>query len=163
MENNGLPSPIYKICGVTLIELLVVVAVLATLTGLGVAGYSSYRDTARINTSKQEIIEISALIERYKLATGNWPAALSDIKQQNRKDPWDNPYVYAPIPKLIGNITVGGTNIRQDANQRPINTFYDLYSMGADGESINNISAPKSKDDVIRARDGDFIGLASDY
>ena len=163
MENSGLQVPVFKIWGVTLVELLVVVAVLATLAGLGVAGYSSYRDTARINTSKQEIIEIAGLIDRYKLTTGNWPVSLDNINQQNRIDPWGNNYIYAPIPALIGNIVVGGTNIRQDANQRPINTFYDLYSMGIDGETQSNISAAVSKDDVIRARDGDFIGLASDY
>ena len=163
MDNKGLPGPIYKIFGVTLVELLVVVAVLATLTGLGIAGYSSYRDTSRINTSKQDIVEIAAVIDRYKLATGNWPQSLNDINQQHRKDPWGNDYVYAPIPSLIGIITVGGTNIRQDANQRPINTFYDLYSKGKDGATQSNISAMVSKDDVLRARDGEFIGLASDY
>lgn len=163
MDNNGLPPPIYRLLGVTLVELLVVVAVLATLSGLGIAGYSSYRDSAHINSSKQDILEIAAIIERYKLATGNWPESLDAINQQDRKDPWGNNYVYARIPKLIGIITVGGTNIRQDANQKPINTFYDLYSMGKDGETQSNISAGPSKDDVIRARDGEYLGLASDY
>ena len=163
MENNGLPHPYALHTGVTLIELLVVVAVLMTLSGLGIAGYSSYRDTAHINTAKQDILAIATVIDRYKLATGNWPQNLSDIKQQNKTDPWGNLYVYAPIPKLIGQISTGASNIRQDANQRPINTFYDLYSMGKDGESISNISSDISKDDVLRARDGDFIGLARDY
>lgn len=163
MKNNRVTVPVYKIAGITLVELLVVVAVLATLTGLGIAGYSSYRDTAFINTSKQELIEISALIERYKLATGKWPTSLEEVKQDSKQDPWGNNYVYARIPNLIGQVNTANTNIRQDANQRPINTFYDLYSKGIDGETKSNISTDVSKDDVIRARDGDFVGLASDY
>ncbi|MDH5183893.1 MAG: prepilin-type cleavage/methylation domain-containing protein [Gammaproteobacteria bacterium] len=163
MDINGLPAPIYKILGVTLIELLIVVAILATLTGLGITGYSSYRDTAYINTTKQEIVEIAALIDRYKLATGNWPGSLSDVKQQDRQDPWGNNYVYARIPNLIGQVNTAGTDIRRDANEKPLNTFYDLYSKGIDGESVSSITFRTSRDDVIRARDGEFIGLASDY
>ena len=45
----------------------------------------------------------------------------------------------------------------------PLNTDYDLYSVGADGESSGPLSASKSKDDVIRALKGGYIGLASNF
>ena len=45
----------------------------------------------------------------------------------------------------------------------PLNSDYDLYSIGADGESKKTLSAPASYDDVIRALDGAYVGLASEF
>jgi general secretion pathway protein G len=44
-----------------------------------------------------------------------------------------------------------------------LNTDYDLYSMGKDGKTKGPLTAKDSHDDVIRANDGRFIGLASEY
>jgi len=35
--------------------------------------------------------------------------------------------------------------------------------MGKDGASVPPLTAKASRDDIIRANDGRFIGLASDY
>jgi general secretion pathway protein G len=35
--------------------------------------------------------------------------------------------------------------------------------MGEDGKSVTPLTAAARQDDVIRANDSDFIGLASDY
>jgi len=45
----------------------------------------------------------------------------------------------------------------------PLNTDFDLYSVGPDGESAGPLSAKNSKDDVIRALNGGFVGLASNF
>jgi general secretion pathway protein G len=45
----------------------------------------------------------------------------------------------------------------------PINSDYDLYSVGKDGVSSGPLTAGPSRDDVIRANDGGFFGLARDY
>jgi general secretion pathway protein G len=45
----------------------------------------------------------------------------------------------------------------------PINTDFDLYSMGRDGQSLAPLAAPTSRDDVVRAANGAFIGLASKF
>jgi general secretion pathway protein G len=45
----------------------------------------------------------------------------------------------------------------------PINSDYDLYSIGKDGESVAPLTAKKSWDDVIRAADGAYIGLAKGF
>lgn len=52
---------------------------------------------------------------------------------------------------------------RKDRFLHPINSDYDLYSMGADGESVEPLTAKKSWDDVIRASDGAFVGLAQNF
>ena len=43
----------------------------------------------------------------------------------------------------------------------PINEFFDLYSMGADGKSVSPLTAQASHDDIIRAYDGQYVGIAS--
>jgi general secretion pathway protein G len=45
----------------------------------------------------------------------------------------------------------------------PINSDFDLYSVGRDGQSAPALTARVSHDDVVRANDGGFIGLAIDY
>ena len=45
----------------------------------------------------------------------------------------------------------------------PVNSDFDLYSLGADGKSAVAFTAKNSHDDVVRANNGAFIGLAEDY
>lgn len=149
--------------GVTLIELMIVLALLATLAGIAMASYSSYKLTSQNHAAVRDILKIASAIERYHLAHNAWPDNLGEVKSDQFLDPWGNNYIYAKIPSLLGNINIANTNIRQDANLKPINTFYDLYSKGPDGESKNNISVPVSRDDIVRGRDGAYIGLAKDY
>jgi general secretion pathway protein G len=52
---------------------------------------------------------------------------------------------------------------RKNKNLTPLNSDFDLYSMGKDGDSSAPLTAQTSRDDVIRANDGRFLGLASDY
>jgi general secretion pathway protein G len=52
---------------------------------------------------------------------------------------------------------------RKDQFLVPINSDYDLYSMGADGQSMPSLNSRVSLDDVIRARDGAYVGLAERF
>ena len=52
---------------------------------------------------------------------------------------------------------------RKDHSLHPLNSTYDLYSMGKDGDSKAPLTAQASRDDIIRANDGGYIGLASGY
>ena len=45
----------------------------------------------------------------------------------------------------------------------PINSTYDPYSMGEDGQTVPALTANSSKDGIVRANDGGFIGLAVKY
>ena len=61
----------------------------------------------------------------------------------------------------------GSTNVmgqaRKDRFLVPLNSDYDLYSAGKDGESAPPLGAAQSRDDVVRANNGAYIGLASGY
>jgi general secretion pathway protein G len=53
--------------------------------------------------------------------------------------------------------------MRKDRFLVPLNSDYDLYSMGKDGDSRPPLTAQMSRDDIVRASDGAFVGLASDF
>jgi general secretion pathway protein G len=53
--------------------------------------------------------------------------------------------------------------LRKDGKLNPLNTDFDLYSLGRDGESRETLNARPSRDDIVRANNGAFIGLAEDY
>jgi general secretion pathway protein G len=52
---------------------------------------------------------------------------------------------------------------RKDRFLVPINSDFDLYSMGKDGRSVGPLTAQQSHDDIIRANDGGYYGLASNF
>jgi general secretion pathway protein G len=45
----------------------------------------------------------------------------------------------------------------------PLNSTFDLYSKGRDGQSQPPLTATASQDDIVRATDGNYVGLASRY
>jgi len=90
---------------------------------------------------------------------GAAPGDLSEIGELNKKDPWGRPYQYQPLTGLKG---VAG-KARKNKNLVPINTYYDLYSVGKDGQSVLAITAAASRDDILLANDGRFVGMAKDY
>jgi len=65
-----------------------------------------------------------------------------------------------------GNSGGGGSvmgSVRKDRFLAPINTDFDLYSMGPDGDSRAQLSAQPSRDDIIRAANGSYFGLAQEF
>lgn len=142
----------------TLIELLlalVVVAVLATLAG---AAYSSHMKEAMDSRAEGDIMEIEGRIEAYRALNGALPASLAQVNENQLLDPWGHGYQYLNFTGLKGK-----SQMRKDRNLVPINSDYDLYSRGADGASLPPLLAPVSQDDIIRAGNGGYVGLASDY
>jgi len=53
--------------------------------------------------------------------------------------------------------------VRKDHKLNPINSDYDLFSMGRNQKFKTQISNKDSLDDIIRANDGGFIGVAQDF
>jgi general secretion pathway protein G len=143
-----------------LIEILVVVAILSILSAIAIPAFSAYREKAKIARAIAEIKIMSQEISAYAAGdNGALPATLNDIGRAGLLDPWGNAYKYLNYATVNG----AGGGIRKDRNLHPLNSDYDLYSMGKDGRSQANIDAPFSRDDVIRANDSRFIGLAANY
>lgn len=141
----------------TLVELLIAMAILAILASIGIPMYNNYQARIQINQAKTDIQKISTVIQSYFLKNSGYPETLNDVHMGHMKDPWGNPYAYLNIA------TADGTKPRQDRSLKPINSDYDLYSKGKDGETQKNIGSRISQDDIIRANNGGYIGLAELY
>ena len=143
--------------GFTLIELLIVIAIVATLAALATPLIATYLSRAKIARAIQEIRVLEGEIIAFEAGNSRLPINLAEIDRDTLMDPWGNPYQYtnfALVPK---------GKWRKDKFLVPINSTYDLWSMGPDGESAGPLTAKKSQDDIIRANDGSFIGRASAY
>jgi general secretion pathway protein G len=123
--------------GFTLIELMLSVTIIGTLTAIATPKLRGAIEHARVAH-----------------AIGDIRAVQSSIDGAN--SPPGNPYMY---------IWHGGDRgaAKKDRFQVPLNSMYDLYSMGKDGATAPALTAAASKDDIVRANDGGYVGLGSKY
>jgi general secretion pathway protein G len=143
--------------GMTLVELLVAVSIVGTLAGIAIPMYARARDKAMVVRAIADISVIQGQLAIYHLDHDALPTSLSQLSMPYT-DPWGHPYSYLNFAGVKGK-----GSMRKDRFLVPLNSDYDLYSMGQDGESKMPLTAKQSRDDIIRANDGAFIGLASDF
>lgn len=144
--------------GFTFIELMLAVLIVGVLTAIAVPAFNRYIDRTRGDRAQVDIAALSLLIDMYFLNNGGYPASLAVIGEGGRLDPWGRPYQYL-------NLSDPGARgfARKDHSLVPINTDYDLYSMGRDGRTAPPLTAQHSRDDIVRANNGKFVGPASGY
>ena len=145
------------IYGFTIIELMIALAIAGVIMMVAVPAYQDYGKRVEADQAVKDMIVIQFQIDDYELTNGILPNTLADIGMAGMEDPWGNPYAY----------TNYATNPpgarRKDKNLNPLNSDYDLFSMGEDGQTNKQIITPKSQDDIIRGRDGSFMGFAKDF
>ena len=149
--------------GLTLIELMIVVAIIGTLATIAVPSYINYKEKARIAAAVTEIRLMEKQINNYFVDNNAYPESLSDLGKGIFIDPWGSPYRYLKIAGVDHNGKGKTDKRRKDHFMVPVNSDYDLYSMGPDALSNAPFTAKQSRDDVVRANDGQFVGLASEY
>jgi general secretion pathway protein G len=175
----------------TVLELMLVVAIAGILAGIAIPGYRGYVERAHCAAAISDIKNISIEIDLIFTTDEELPDSLAELENGDLLDPWGNPYEYlrldgagpgagaggGPPPGPPGAGGAGGgpppgppgagggppSMPRKDRFLVPINSDYDLYSKGANGESVAPLTAAKSRDDIIRAGDGAFIGLAERF
>ena len=143
--------------GFTLLEILFALAITAILAALAIPAFRGYQEKARATHAIVHMKSIEQEIGAYLAAAGTLPQSLADVGMHTLLDPWGNPYQYTNL----GTAPPGAA--RKDKFLVPINSDFDLWSMGPDGRSVPPLTANASRDDVIRANDGTFYGLASAY
>lgn len=136
--------------GFTMIELLVVVAVLGILAMLSIPTYNEFVSRAKNGRAKQEVRLLEREIIDYFMQTESLPLTLGEIRRGDLKDPWGNLYVYSRTP--IRN--------RFGAN---LNSDFDIFSMGKDGNTDPVVSSAAGKDDLVRGADGAFLSSGADW
>ena len=150
-------STLTKQAGFTLIEILIAMAIMSIVAMVAVPTYSNYMERIEIANVEADFVKIDMALQGYWVSYGGYPPNLEILGLQ-KDDPWGNPYQYLNMALANGN-----GQKRKDHNLVPLNTDYDLYSMGPDGRSVGPLTASQSRDDIIRANNGDYIGVAADY
>ncbi len=139
---------------------MIVLAIIGTLAAIAVPQYSKYLKKTEVERAISEVKILESEILVYSIDNGEYPDSLAEIGRENFLDPWGNPYKYL---KIKGGTVKGKGKLRKDHSMVPVNSDYDLYSMGKDGKSSTPFTAKASQDDIVRAGDGSFVGLVSDY
>ncbi|QJR16560.1 type II secretion system protein [Usitatibacter palustris] len=144
--------------GFSTLELLIALAIVAVLVSVALPAFEKQKEKVRVATAVADIGGMSVAIKLFEQDAGYLPASLGDVGFASKLDPWGRPYEYLDYSSGKGN-----GKPRKDKKLKPLNSDFDLYSVGKDGQSQAPLNAKASRDDIVRARDGGFIGLASDF
>ena len=144
--------------GLTIVELLAVLVILGILGSIGIRSAARTLEVTKVKQASVDILDLQAQMDEYAMSLDSLPSTLAGLGQVTTLDPWGRPYVYARFD-TEGNLE----EARRDKFLKPLNSTYDLYSMGADGLTEQKIGKEESLDDIIRANDGGYVGLASSF
>lgn len=145
--------------GFTLIEVLVAVAIIGVLMAVAIPGYQNFVDKGRNAETEAAMLEVQNKLEIYFVQNNTMPPSLEALGIEVEKDKWGNDFIYLPIEGHPENLPF----VRADQTTPLLNTDYDLWSPGKDGVSNKIITHENSEDDIIRADNGKYFGLAKDY
>ena len=148
-----------NIFGFTLIEVMVSVCIIGVLSAIATPFYIGFRERARVAVAISDIKTIETAIFNFFADNGSLPDTLAQVGRGNILDPWGNPYSYL---RIDGGNLKGKGKLRKDHFMVPVNTDFDLYSMGKDGGSASPFTAKASQDDIVRAYNGGYYGKVSD-
>jgi general secretion pathway protein G len=161
IDGGALAQPAPKRArGFSLLELMMAAAVVALLMGIAIPTYRGIVERQQINRCVQDLVAIAGAIEKFRTINFSLPETLDELGAVPRVDPWGFQYRYLNFDSSAPGIK---GKIRKDHNLHPLNSEFDLYSVGPDGKSSPPLTAKGSRDDVIWGRDGSFVGVASDY
>jgi general secretion pathway protein G len=135
----------------------VVLAIVGMLAAIFAPELLRWLRERKVTRAVLDIGMLQVDINAYEDFAGVLPESLDDLDREPPLDPWGRPYQYLRIEGSSRG------EWRKDRFLVPLNSDYDLYSGGPDGESLPPLTAAPSRDDIVRAGDGAFIGKAIDY
>ncbi|HET7728983.1 MAG TPA: hypothetical protein VFK48_03015 [Usitatibacter sp.] len=144
--------------GFTVVELIIVLLIAALVIAVAVPAYERYVERARVMEAIIDVGEMAKTIRKYEMSKGALPDSLDEVGYGGKNDPWNRNYEYLNLRTAKGN-----GQARKDKKLAPLNSDYDLYSIGRDGLTAASLGNKASRDDIVRARDGGFIGTAEEF
>lgn len=139
-------------------EVVIVLLVVSALLAACIPAYLEHAEQLRLVEVQRDMGVMELRIQRYYADRGEYPPDLDTIDMGGEEDPWGKPYQYRNVSTREGNGI-----LREKQGGTPVNRDYDLYSMGPNGESQNQLLALASQDDIVRAEGGEFIGFSAEY
>lgn len=147
--------------GFTLIEIMIVAALIATISMIAIPRLLGYTQRTRDLQAIADLTRMDVDINQYVMDFNTPPDSLADVGYDGLRDPWGNPYQYL---KIFDNSDPGvNGKRRKDHSLVPVNSDFDLFSMGPDGDSKAPFTAKESRDDIVRASNGSFVGPVSEF
>lgn len=143
--------------GFTLIELLVAMSIVGVLAAIAIPTFQGLRERAMVAAAIAEIASMQQEITEFWLINDRYPTSLTEVGLAGSTDPWGRPYRY------LDHTGASNGAKRKDRFLVPVNSDFDLYSMGANGLTVVPFPPPASQDDIVRANNGGYIGLASEF
>ena len=144
--------------GFTLIEAIVTAALIGVLAALAMPYLIGKLREAKETRAISDLRAIEADLEAFQAEHGGLPDDLSGVGHEDKRDPWGYLYRYFAF-KGAG----WKAQVRKDRFLNPLNSTYDLYSIGPDGDTRKPLTPPPSWDDILRANNGEFMGPASEF
>jgi general secretion pathway protein G len=159
--------------GFTIIEICIVLAIIGILAAIAVPAYRNYANRNLVSLCIRNIRLLENAIKTFELENMRLPNSLNELgpvellnpngnsirQSPPFLDPYGNPFRYLNF----ANEPPGWPNCRTDGVDKPLSLDYDLYSMGADGLTQKKLTQSRSLDDIVRARSGAFVDLATKY
>jgi general secretion pathway protein G len=142
----------------TLVESAIVLLIFAVVLWVAIPAYQGYVERARVLETVVAVGEISKGIRQFEISKGALPDSLGEAGYGASVDPWGHSYEYFNLRTSKGN-----GQARKDKKLAPLNSDFDLYSLGRDGLTAASLGNKASRDDIVRARDGGFIGTAEEF
>lgn len=144
--------------GYTVIEVMIVALIIATVSVWAAPAYVQMLQRQKIDRAILQIRLLEGQINRFFDEEGDFPDSLGELVPPAPVDPWGRAYEYL-TPANPG----WRGRFRKDRFLVPLNSDYDLYSLGPDGESQPPLRPKVSWDDIIRANNGGYVGIAADF
>ncbi len=146
--------------GFSLLEIMLAVVIMSLLVAVAIPAYDQFVGRTKNTRAIGDIDSMSVEIDRFRSKNnGQLPDSLDELPIEVPLDPWKAPYQY----RNIAAAGLGEGDYRKDGNFNPLNSDYDLFSFGFDGVSKGPLFSKASRDDIVRANNGAFIGLVEDY
>lgn len=139
-----------------MVEIMATTVVVGILATVATVKYRQHAEKLKVSVA---ILDLQAMNLQLTMRDP-LPASLAEIGRGSLKDPWGRPYEYLRFDLSGGGNPPGA---RKDRSLHPLNSTFDLYSKGPDGASNLPLTSARSRDDIIVANDGKFVGVAADY
>ena len=157
--------------GFTIFELLIALAIAAILATFAISYFGGagidcnsknqrlgFTERARVANAKAKLGEINLKADMFDLNNRRPPTSLAELNISDTTDPWGNEYVFTSFEGMIGN----GPK-RKAHNMVPVNSYFDVYSLGPDGMTATPFTSIPGGDDIVIAGNGQYVGVACFY